>query len=1010
MPLPCLLRCALIGALAAPLASSAQLPGRTLFRGYGIEEGLGSLAVNALAQDTEGFLWIGTDLGLYRFDGTRFAHFGRREGLAADTVSGLWADPQGGVWVAAGRSTRRVQGVKVLPEGEGIAEGAALSVGRDGEGRLWVAKGRLGLFHEVAPGRFARLSSWPRAWLVAWAPRAGGMAVAGPAGRLEIWENGRAIQAWGPENGLGQDPHGIVEDGEGRLWVLDAQGLLVKEPGQTRFRKVDHPVARSGGQTRSLAPDGRGGFWVATVHGLLRVHGGRLDPLTEREGLPAQGATAVLQDREGSLWCGAGGLFRQMGLGAWTNHTPASGLPSELAWRFIRDAGGRLWAGTDRGLAVWEGQGWRALPETSGLTVQSLLRLPDGGLVAAGASNRLIRVAPGGMRATVHPGPEGAGYVGGLRLFEDGLGRLWALGASLHRLEARRDGFRAVEQAGVPPGLAISEPAGLTADGRMLFTGTRGLTAWHQGRWQRWGATEGLRSDGVGWVATAADGTLWIAYLDALGVTQARLGPAGLQVLRHLSAANGDLPTDAVFSLHPDPATGALWLLTNLGAVRLDGQRYALYGRPSGLLNPDMVQGAFHAGPDGRRWFGTSGGVAVFDPAVVSKQPPLPPPVVSDLVVGGKGMELPGAGAVRIPPGNATVEVLLGSLSFSRERSLRYQVLLEGLEDAWQTQAEPRVRYSALQPGGYLLRARLFQDGQAGPEWSIPLEVLPRWYQTWTFRILVFLSAGPLLWGFLVLRNRRLRRLNQRLEGLIQDRTRELQEANARLQELSLTDPLTGLHNRRFLALTLPEQVARIQRDLLPAGGREPERGFLEDHPLVFLVLDIDHFKHVNDDYGHDCGDAVLRQLSAVLRSCVRDTDTLIRWGGEEFLVVARQVGTSDPAGLAERIRKAVAEQPFDLGDGRVIHKTISIGFSPFPLGNQVPSLPWEKVVLLADRALYAVKRTGRDGWIGLDEGPAFDADILLASGGHPDIPALLDQGVLHVVSSFPGVPKDVWI
>ncbi|OQA30945.1 MAG: diguanylate cyclase [Acidobacteria bacterium ADurb.Bin340] len=126
--------------------------------------------------------------------------------------------------------------------------------------------------------------------------------------------------------------------------------------------------------------------------------------------------------------------------------------------------------------------------------------------------------------------------------------------------------------------------------------------------------------------------------------------------------------------------------------------------------------------------------------------------------------------------------------------------------------------------------------------------------------------------------------------------------------------------------------------------------------------------------------------------------------------MVARQVGSSDPAGLAERIRRAVAERPFELGDGRVIHMTLSIGFSPFPLGNQVPSLPWEKVVLLADRALYAVKRTGRNGWIGLDEGPAFDADILLASGGHPDIPGLLDQSVLHVVSSFPGVPKDAWI
>lgn len=1011
MPSPRLLRRALAGALAAFLSAfaAAGFPGKAVFRSYGIEEDLGSLAVNALAQDTDGFLWIGTELGLYRFDGTRFAHLGRGEGLPGDTVSGLWADPHGGVWVAAGRSTRRVQGLQVLPEGEGLPEGPLLGMARDGEGRLWIAKGRLGLFREEAPGRFARVDSWPRAWLVAWAPRAGGLVVAGPAGRMEVWRNGQVAQVWGPAHGLGQDPYGVGEDGQGRLWVLDGQGLLVKDPGEPRFRKVEHPVVRSGGQVRNLASDGRGGFWIATVHGLLRVRDGRLEALTEREGLPAHGATAVLQDREGNLWCGAGGLFRQLGLGAWRNHTPAFGLPSELVWRFGRDAAGRLWAGTDRGLALWEGQTWRALPETSGHTVQNLLMLPDGGLLAAGTSNRLLHVAPGGIRARVLPGPESPGYVGGLRLFQDARGRIWALGGSLHRLEAR-GGFPAVERVEVPRGMGISEPTALTADGHVLFSGTRGLVAWRDGRWQRWGASEGLRSDGVSWAATAPDGTLWIAYLDALGVTQARRTPTGLVVLRHLTAGKGDLPTDAVFSLHPEPATEALWLLTNLGAVRLEGARYDLSGRPSGLLNPDMVQGAFHAAPDGRRWFGTSGGAVVFDPTVAGQRPPLPPPVVSELLVGGRRANLPGAGTVRIPPGGSSVEVLLGCLSFSRERALRYQVWLEGLEDAWQTQTEPRVRYPALHPGAYRLRARLLHDGQAGPEWTISLEVLPRWHQTWAFRLLVFLSAGPLLWGFLVLRNQHLRRQNQRLEGLVQDRTRELQEANARLQELSLTDPLTGLHNRRFLALTLPEQVARIQRDLLPAGGRGPERGFLEDHPLVFLVLDIDHFKHVNDDYGHECGDAVLRQLSTVLRSCVRDTDTLIRWGGEEFLVVARQVGTSDPAGLAERIRKAVAEQPFDLGDGRVIHKTISVGFSPFPLGNQVPSLPWEKVVLLADRALYAVKRTGRDGWIGLDEGPAFDAEILLASGGHPDIPDLLDQGVLHVVSSFSAVPEDAWI
>lgn len=1011
MPFQWMFRCVLSGALVLlqALPAVAGFPGRTVFRGYGIEEGLGSLAINALAQDREGFLWIGTDLGLYRFDGTRFLHLGRAEGLPADIVTSLWADPLGGVWVSCAQGARRVVGLQVLGAGEGLPEGPFFGMARDGDGRLWVAKGRQGLFRETSRGRFERIPAWSRAWVVAWAPQTGGMVVAGPEGRMELWRGGEAAQSWSLRDGLGREPHGVTEDGEGRLWVLDGQGLFVKDPHGNRFRRVEHPVVRSGGLNRSLAPDGRGGFWVATVHGLLRVRKGLLEPLTEQEGLPAHGATAVLQDREGSLWCGSGGLFRQLGLGAWVNHTTAQGLPSELVWRFERDAQGRLWAGTDRGLACWEGQRWRSLPETADFTAQSLLPVPGGGLLAAGTSSRLLHVGSGQRRATPYPGPDKPGESGGLRLFADGKGGFWALGAALHRLEMTASGPRFVDRIPLPEASGVSDFLGVTDDGRLWFVGLAGLVEWHQGRWQHWGQRDGLRSDAVGSMAAAPDGTLWITYQNAMGLTRARRTAVGLEVLGHLTAARGELPTDGVFSAHPDPETGALWLLTNLGVVHLEQGRCELFGRPAGLLNPDMVQGAFHASPDGLRWFGTSGGVAIFDPAALSGRTPLLPPVVSDLRVGGRRVEDMGVG-VRIPPGASSVDLLLGSLSYSRERALRYQVRLEGLEEDWQTQVEPRVRYPALQPGTYRLRARLLHAGLAGPEWAVPLEVMPRWYQTWTFRILAFLLGGSILWGALVLRNWNLRRQNQRLERLVLKRTRELREANERLQELSLTDPLTGLHNRRFLALTLPEQVARIQRDLLPAGGREPELGFLEDHPLVFLVLDIDLFKQVNDEYGHACGDAVLRQLAGVLQSCVRDTDTLIRWGGEEFLVVARQVGSSDPAGLAERIRRAVAERPFELGDGRVIHMTLSIGFSPFPLGNQVPSLPWEKVVLLADRALYAVKRTGRNGWIGLDEGPAFDADILLASGGHPDIPGLLDQSVLHVVSSFPGVPKDAWI
>ena len=192
----------------------------------------------------------------------------------------------------------------------------------------------------------------------------------------------------------------------------------------------------------------------------------------------------------------------------------------------------------------------------------------------------------------------------------------------------------------------------------------------------------------------------------------------------------------------------------------------------------------------------------------------------------------------------------------------------------------------------------------------------------------------------------------------------ELEQAYQALEEVSLTDQLTGLRNRRFFLQHVDADVGMSLRryDEPLHGGAE--RDAVPGKDLVFFMVDLDHFKEVNDRHGHAGGDAVLVQMQERLREVFRESDYLIRWGGEEFLVLARATHRDDAGVVAERIRHAVAGRQFVLPDGSLLSKTCSIGFACFPfLPSEPRLLSWSEVVELADQGLYLAKRSGRDAW-----------------------------------------------
>jgi len=168
----------------------------------------------------------------------------------------------------------------------------------------------------------------------------------------------------------------------------------------------------------------------------------------------------------------------------------------------------------------------------------------------------------------------------------------------------------------------------------------------------------------------------------------------------------------------------------------------------------------------------------------------------------------------------------------------------------------------------------------------------------------------------------------------------ELRQRNEDLERISRTDALTGLRNRRHVEEYLAKLTSLARRNV---------------EPIAVLVIDIDHFKSVNDEYGHDAGDAVLRQVAGRMLGSIRLEDMIGRWGGEEFLVVLPDTAAEGAAELAERLRGVVADEPCSLADGATIRVTISVGCAASLTDDA------GRLVRSADAAMYEAKQSGRD-------------------------------------------------
>ena len=245
------------------------------------------------------------------------------------------------------------------------------------------------------------------------------------------------------------------------------------------------------------------------------------------------------------------------------------------------------------------------------------------------------------------------------------------------------------------------------------------------------------------------------------------------------------------------------------------------------------------------------------------------------------------------------------------------------------------------------------------------------------------------------------------LEEKVQERTTDLIKANEKLEKISFTDPLTGLKNRRYLAQNIHRDIELVLSNYQNCNDRRSLMSNI-DTDLVFFLMDLDHFKQINDKYGHSSGDAVLIQVKAILEIVFRDTDYLLRWGGEEFLVVARFVDRNSAGLLAERLRRSIQDHPFKIEHGLVVHNTCSVGFSVFPLlSNEPRALNWERTIDIADLCLYAAKKSNRNAWVGFLDCTCEEEGVFSAIIDNTE--HLIQSGQLKLASSIEDTRKILW-
>jgi len=541
----------------------------------------------------------------------------------------------------------------------------------------------------------------------------------------------------------------------------------------------------------------------------------------------------------------------------------------------------------------------------------------------------LIRRDAGGRRKVVAQLSTGVIY----QLLFDTDGQLWILSETGLYLLADPYGAAPPRRVDASSNPLVNDAAFVSAcqdaDGGIWVVGGGKLLRRRDGRWSQ--PPQPGPGDNLSHVA--CDGrTVWLGQGHGAALWHADLGAAQpqWQPLRHDVLEGRLLQSMLVDRRH------WLWLGTDSGLMVWNGQRWRTFNQRSGMVWNDSNQNALYEDRDGSIWAGTSNGLshlqrpeALFEARTIPLQ-------LAALRYGSS--VAPGAA---VPWSGAALDVQLAAPLYQNHETLSFRYRLLGLETGWSGSENGALRYPALAPGNYRLQVMAEHSSlqAASGVLEVPLTIVPPWWLTgWAY-------AGAALLALLVIgllhRYRVARVLRQRalLEQRVAERTAELEASREEHRLRSLKDGLTQAWNR----VALMERLALL---MAPGGA-----------PFLLVLLDLDHFKRINDTHGHLAGDEVLREVVRRVQAQLRASDTVGRYGGEEFMLLLPGLDLASGVPRLEQLHRAICAEPVRIGDGLQLPIGCSCGVVAGRAGAGRSAEQW---IGLADEALYRAKALGR--------------------------------------------------
>lgn len=941
-PKPLLIACCLLAA--------GQLCAQEYnFRSYGGGEGLSNLAVQKIYEDRSGFLWVGTENGIFRFDGQRFQSFGPEHGLPDNSGVTFGEAPDGmllvgthlGLYHQSGSHFEKMaapfhhvswmQGIQ--SDGKGhtyIGTDAGLFVLSSTGGQLSFEK-----IHKVAGTSDAQVD---------------GVLVDGNTlwygcGNSVCRMDRRGTRIFGRENGLLPGRFtAIRKDHEGTLWVqANKVGLLSLASGESHFQPLNDQILASclnGG----ITVDSAGRLLVPTPRGLFIHENNAWHAINRTVGLRGDVNLAV-EDSQHSLWIGleGRGLAHWRGYREWESYSESRGLTNELIFEILPQGNDTLWVATQGGLFKGQRQqfSWtfQQVAPFGDITIHSLQMDLHGDLWVGTGAHGLARLHPQTGHVEWFGPQQGLAALAAAKLHFDRERRLWA---------ATETGLYVAQ----PPYLRFSRITELPSsriwsiaegtDGTIWAGGLGGLFEDKAGKWKTITQADGLSGQELLSLGTGPNGSIWVGYRHGGGIDRITPTLDGVTIEKGVQRPGSD---GIVYFLHMDKS-GNLWAGTDRGVDMWNGNRWTHYDTSDGLAWNDCDLNGFAESPNGTIWIGTSGGLSRFKPIVHHEVAPLVRVVFTQIFAGKKDVS-----DEKNPSFNMRDNTLVArftALNTPPEGVSNFRYRLEGANSTWTATTQREIQFANLAPGTYRLEVEALDDDEW--VWSeqravFPFNILTPWYGSWWFIGLCALIPLLVVAGVIRLRILSVRQRERLLVEMVANRTADLQCANEELMRLSLTDPLTGLANRRVFNQTLERECSRLKRT---------------GSPVSLVMLDVDHFKALNDSEGHQRGDDYLIAIGVALnRTCRRQIDVAARCGGEEFALILPSTDAADAVRLAEEVRATIAALNLrHLASPVAPYLTISAGVAT------ATAEEWntpEALVAAADRALYQAKGNGRN-------------------------------------------------